>query len=317
MPAEALKPIFLITGNNETKIERAIARLKKRFGEGGEERVSARDVTGEEAVMLLNSFTLGATGRLVIVSESEKWKKEDAVSLDAYLADPSPDALLVLLGNPAARSSILALVKEKGEVLDYSLQKTSIPAWIAKELSLRGATATKGAIRALIELRGREPADLIPELEKLACYAGEEALDEEAVRSLVATNPLEVSAFALNDAWGIRNAASALRACEALADAGGNKRDEWVRATSFLTTQVRRALLCLGLREKGIGPDKASALHGLHPYVARKSYEQARRFTRQELEAALLKLGELDYALKGGSPLAPIALVERCVLEII
>lgn len=308
MTEESLKPLYLLTGNDRAKITRALERLKKRFGSGSEEQVSAWSASGAEVAQLLRSFSLGADRRLVIVKECERWKKEDCQELEQYLENPDPDALLLLLGKPAARSALVALVAQHGELLNYTV--ASAPRFIAAELKREGCSITKGAVKALVELRGSEPDQLLPELCKLADYADGEPIDEGTVRALVAASDEEVSAYALRDAWGDRNLPGLLKVCERLS---AERREEWVVWIAGLSGHIRRTLICKALPNARA----AAARLSLHPYAAEKAFQHARHYSTEELQSALLRLSKLDDELKGGSLLPPLVLVERALIEII
>ena len=61
--ATELKPVYLITGGDRPKIQRALRRLRDRIGEEGVELLSANDSDGEDAVAACNSMgLLGAAG---------------------------------------------------------------------------------------------------------------------------------------------------------------------------------------------------------------------------------------------------------------
>ena len=72
-------PVYLLTGSDRPKIRRALARLRARFGAESVETLTAESTSGDGAVAALNSLGLfaGDGGRLVIVEEVERWKKED------------------------------------------------------------------------------------------------------------------------------------------------------------------------------------------------------------------------------------------------
>jgi DNA polymerase III delta subunit len=53
-----------------------------------------------------------------------------------------------------------------------------------------------------------------------------------------------------------------------------------------------------------------------HPFYVEKLFAQARNYTADELRDAVVRLAELDHALKGGSRLAPDLELERALIEI-
>src|SRR5438046_3872070 len=65
--AAELKPVYLITGADRPKIQRALRRLRSRIGEEAVELLSADDASGADAVAACNSMGLLGEQRLVIV----------------------------------------------------------------------------------------------------------------------------------------------------------------------------------------------------------------------------------------------------------
>src|SRR6476619_8403987 len=98
MAATELKPVYLITGGDRPKIQRALRRLRGRIGEDATVLLTAHEATGDDAVAACNSLgLLGGGGRLVIVEDVDKWKAADTKAVAAYLASPAPDTVLALV----------------------------------------------------------------------------------------------------------------------------------------------------------------------------------------------------------------------------
>src|SRR3954468_16283193 len=130
--ADELKPAYLLTGSDRPKIDRALHRLRSRFGEDGIERLSAREATAEDAVAACNAMGLFATGgRLVLVDEVERWKAADAKVVAGYVAAPTPETVLALVGDGLRKDAPLAkALAKKGEVLVYEVGKRELPKWV-------------------------------------------------------------------------------------------------------------------------------------------------------------------------------------------
>jgi DNA polymerase III delta subunit len=67
--------------------------------------------------------------------------------------------------------------------------------------------------------------------------------------------------------------------------------------------------------EGGTARDAASRLK-MHPFAAEKAFGQARNFSGAELDAALIRLAQLDHAVKGGSRLATDLELERALVDV-
>src|SRR5207245_3541379 len=80
--AAELKPVYLITGGDRPKIQRALRRLRDRIGDDATELVSAHEASGEDAVAACNTLgLLGGGGRLVVVEEVDRWKAADTKAI--------------------------------------------------------------------------------------------------------------------------------------------------------------------------------------------------------------------------------------------
>jgi len=106
-----LRPIYLLTGGDRPKIRRALERLRSHFGAESVDTYAAEGTTGDEAVAALNALGLFADdgGRLVIVEDVERWKKEDEEAVAGYLASPVECAVLALVAGELKDSSLPAL----------------------------------------------------------------------------------------------------------------------------------------------------------------------------------------------------------------
>ena len=316
MSAE-LKAVYLLTGSDRPKIERAINRLRERFGDDSVERLSARDAGGDDAVAACNALGLFASGgRLVLVDEVERWKAADAKSVADYLAAPTPGTVLALVGDGLKKDSPLAKACAKGgEVLVYDVSKRDLPKWVAGQFGRHGVRATADACRALVELAGDDLQELASEIDKLALYAGTDEVGVDEVELLVAARA-DVPPFVLTDAWGRRDVDAVLSACESLLERSTPRTREVHALVGRLAAHVRRVRACRRLDDEGIRPRDAAGRLKMHPFAAEKAFAQARNFTSDELGAAVTGLARLDLAVKGNSRLPAELELERTLIAI-
>jgi DNA polymerase III subunit delta len=314
--ADELKPAYLLTGSDRPKIERALRRLRERFGEDAIERLSARDATGEDAVAACNALGLFATGgRLVLVDEVERWKAADAKALAGYLAEPAPGTVLALVGDGLRKDAPLAKALAKtGDVLIYEVAKSGLPRWVGEQFARHGVKASTEACRALVELVGDNLQELATEIEKLSVWAGHEQIGQEEVELLVAARA-DVPPFVLTDAWGRRDVGAVLAACESILERS-TRSGEVHMLVGRLAAHVRRVHACQNLDLAGVRPRDAAAELKMHPFAAEKAFAQSRNFSVEELRGAIVQLADLDLALKGGSRLPNELELERTLVAI-
>jgi DNA polymerase III subunit delta len=315
--ANDLRPAYLIVGGDRPKIQRALERLRGRVGEEAVELLSARETSGADAVAACNALGLfGGGRRLVVVDDAEQWKAPDVKAVAAYLADPAPATVLALTGQVRPDSALGKACAKHGDVLVFDVSKRALPAWVADQFSRVGGHADAEACRALVELVGDDLGALTTEVEKLATWAAGESIGVREVHALAA-GKAETPIFALTDAWGRRDVPAVLAACEALLERSGrSRRDELARIAGALGSHVTRVRASQALAAEGVRPRDAAASLKVHPFAAEKAFAQAVNFTVDELRTAVVRLADLDLALKGGSRLPADLELERALVEI-
>jgi DNA polymerase-3 subunit delta len=317
MPSE-LKPVYLLTGSDRPKIVRALRRLRDRIGDDAVEQLSAREISGAEAVAACNALGLFAGGgRLVVVDEVERWKAADLKEVTVYLASPSPETVLALVAEEIKTDSALAKVCAKvGDILMYDVPKKKLPEWVGEQFARLGASADRDACRALLELVGDNLDELTSEVEKLTTWADGQQIGIREVEELSAGRA-ETSIFALSDAWGRRDVGAVLTAAESRLERSDRPRSvELPRIVGLLVNHIGRVRACQTLAAEGLGAREAASRLKMHPFAAEKAFAQARNFTTEELEDAVVRLARLDHAIKGGSRLAPDLELERALVDV-
>ena len=316
--ANELKPVYLITGGDRPKIQRALRRLRDRIGDEATELLSAHDASGEDAVAACNALgLLGGGGRLVIVDEVDRWKAADVKAIAGYLASPTPDTVLALVANELKKDSPLAKACAKaGDVLVYDVPKRRLSEWVTKQFADRGVKVDAEAARLLVEVVGEDPEELASEVDKIATWAAGEPVGTREIE-LLAAGCAEVPGYELTDAWGRRDLVGALAACQTLLERSGDPVSRTVpMLIGMLVGHVGRVRDCQAFAEEGLTSREAASRLKRHPFYVEKLYAQARNYSQDELRDALVRLAELDHAVKGGSRLAVDLELERALIEI-
>jgi DNA polymerase III subunit delta len=316
--ATELKPVYLITGGDRPKIQRALRRLRDRIGEEATELLSADEADGDDAVAACNSLgLLGGDGRLVIVEDVDKWKAADAKALVAYLASPAPGTVLALVAAELKKDSALAKACAKaGDVLVYDVPKRRLGEWVTKQFADRGVSVDPEAARLLIEVVGEDPEELASEVDKISTWSAGEPIGTREIE-LLAAGCAEVPGYELTDAWGRRDLVAALASCQRLLERSGDPVSRTVpMLIGMLVAHVGRVRDCQAFAAEGLTAREAAARLKRHPFYVEKLYAQARNFGADELRDAVVRLAELDHAVKGGSRLAVDLELERALIDI-
>jgi DNA polymerase-3 subunit delta len=314
--ADALKPVYVVTGTDRPKIRRAIQRLRSRFPDESVELLDAEGTSGGDAASACNALGLfGAEGgKLVVVEGVERWRKDDADAIAAYVRDPVPGSVLALVATGPLKSEGLArAVAPAGELLQYDVPKPKEPvAWVRSEFKRLGTPLDADAARALVGIVGDDASTLASEIEKLATWARGEPVGRRDVEALAApTN--ETAVWALTDAWGERDSAAVLAACESLLE---RRTREPFGVAAALAAYVARVHAAQALSGEGLSTAEVARRLGVREYPARKALAHAENYSREELDAVVVRLAELDEALKGGSRLASELELERALVDV-
>jgi DNA polymerase-3 subunit delta len=323
-----LKPAYYIAGSDSPKVELAVSRLRAHFEGEAIEHVSAVEVPGADVVALCNAGSLFGDRRLVVVDEVDGrpnaegqlrngWKAADLAAVAAYVASPSPDTVLALVGRSTKRDGPLAKAVGKGGLLVFDVSKRGLAQWIAERFRERGVVAEPDACTALLHLVGEDLTLLAREIEKIATWADGEPIGEREVEQLVAATA-DTPVYRISDAWGARDVAGMLEATESLLERSSRPLSASVPIVAgALARQVATVARAKRAENDGARPaDVTKELGVRFEWQAERAFRFGRNYSPAELEDALVRLAELDHAIKGGSRLAPELELQRALVDL-
>src|SRR6185503_14515204 len=224
-PADA---VYLLTGSDRPKVDRALARLRAHFDPGAIERLTAAGpeaASGEDAVAACNAGSLLGDSRLVLVGDIDGrpddrgrvtggWKKADVDAVVEYLSAPAPGAVLCLVAHALKRDSPLGKACAKaGSVLEWEVSRKDLEKWVAEQFGVRGVKVERDACRELLQIVGDDKLTLALEVDKLATWAAGEPVGTDEIRQL-AVGFGDRPPWDLTDAWGGHDVATALEVVE-------------------------------------------------------------------------------------------------------
>ena len=313
--ALAHKPAYLIAGTDWPKIDAAAARLRGQFDEDSIEQIAVGDEEAPDIVAACNALGLFGGERLVLVRGADELDSQQIDDIVAYLADPTPGTCLALFGGKGIREdgALATAVDQVGDVRifdapddDHAVQ------WVVKRFSEGGISCSPAIAKRIVARAGIEIGDLALEVEKLAVHGRDRAPTEEEVDALV-PEQLDVKPWNMTDAWGRRDAAAVI----GYATADVEKPDDVQRISAIFANHVRRVRQALLVLEAGGSDKDVQKQLGLKsPYQAKGLCRQARAFSEPELARAVVRMAELDEAIKGGSRLDPRLELELALVEI-
>ncbi|MBI5869369.1 MAG: DNA polymerase III subunit delta [Actinobacteria bacterium] len=315
---DTLKPVYLITGSDSTKVEKAMRRLRDRVikESGTDLNVDAFDAATEDAstvVQAASTLPFGDGVRLVLVTDVGSWHKADKDIIANYLAMPSESTCLALVGGGIRKNEgLFKAVADAGQVLTYDAPRPSnLPAWVQEQAHDRGLKMAPAEARRIITLAGSDQRGILSELDKLATYLGRSEVTMADIEELCWVSP-EVRVWDLTDALGKRDREAVFRHLEELLA------DRTAPTSVFFSISKHLKNLCVVVSAKERGEDVMGAAHslGLKPYPARKLADQSVNFTAAGLQQAVQILAELDADMKGRRDLRPDLALETAVARV-
>ena len=310
-----LRPAYLILGDDEPKVERALQRLRARIVQesGTDLNLDEFDATRHDAHRVVSAAnTLAFLGglRLVLVSGVDSWRKADKDEIVAYLRAPAPDACLALVGKKLPpQDALRKAVAGVGDILEYTAPKPwQMPEWAHEQARRLGVHMELAEARLLVQRVGDGQQVLLRELEKLGMYKGRGRVTAEDVL-LLSPRSLEASIFDLVDAVSTRQGAGAFTAIEELYAAG----ERPVGLHFRLLRHFQQLTRVVALRAEGWPTAQIQAELKVKPYAAKKLLQQSQRYSVETVTAALAVLADTDARLKGMGDLPEQVELELCV----
>ena len=311
-------PAFVVYGDSFLVRQRMAALEEERGAnallDANRHRLQGNQVTPQELIGVCQALPFLDTLRLVVVdgllataesrtgggrgrrgggSADDRWQPLVA-------AIPQfPDTTLLLLSDGPLNANN-PLLRQLGPVCTVEEQAAprgeQLACWIKQTAEARGAAISPTAIRAMADLVGSDLWTLDQELEKLSLYASGREIGEGDVRLMV-SQVREASIFEAVDAMIEGRPQVALRLLAQLRDDG--------REPLYIIAMVERQLRLLALArdaaERRLPQNELKrALGTSSDFVVRKTMEQARRHSREDIAWRYDRLLEADLSIKQG-----------------
>jgi DNA polymerase-3 subunit delta len=297
-----LKPAYLISGDDDAKIDDWRARVRRRAedenGPGGLEMFQAPGDPPEAVATALTTLTFASGDRYVLADGVEGWKAGDLEPIERELAAVPEGTVVVLIarGKPLARL-VKAVEKAGGEHREYSAPKPwQMPKWAAERAKEEGLHLDQEAAKVLVSIVGTRQQRLAREVERLAILAHPRAqLSADEVRRLAAGEATE-QVYDLADALVAGDVSASIGLAERLT-IGGEPPSKLAYPIVRRLRDVHRAAELL---DAGVPEAKVAAAMKMPPWAAKRTLAQAKKADREALARALCAFADLEIELRGG-----------------
>ncbi len=297
-----LKPAYLVSGDDDAKIDAWRARVRRRAeeerGPGGLEVFDAATSEPAEVVAALSALTFDPGTRYVLVDGAGAWKAAQLAPLEAVLADMPPDtALVVIVRGKPLKQLCKAVEKAGGEHREYTAPKPwELPKWTAERGRELGLQLDKEAAKELVALVGQSQQRLSRELEKIALALHPRTNVSQGDVDALAASDNSPQAYDLADAL----VAGDLRATLALAEQLESYGERPGRLIWPVVRRLREVHRAAALLDSGMPDAKVGDSLRVPPWLAKKTVARAKKADRAALERAICIFADLEIEMRGG-----------------
>lgn len=216
-------PVYFLYADNPYLTEEAISAVKKTIPEMELDfnftvfdlESPDRIPTPEEITVTLNTVSFFGKRRYVLIKNFQKLTGKDFKKFQAYIADPSGDAVLIMLYNGDLKKELKGNLRGI-KTICLSIREQDLPFWIREKLRQKGLTIKDEAIEYLLGIVGTDVGLLSSELEKLALL-GSETITVDSIREIV-EGSRDYSVFDLTKALKEKNAEHVFRIYRVLSE---------------------------------------------------------------------------------------------------
>ena len=301
-PLSEYKPVYLIYGDQDIKVEQALEALKREVGELADldfnsETFDGESANADEVVAACNTLPFASERRLVVVRNVDKMDKAGSDRIIDYVADPAETTILALVAKKIAKNTRLykAVDKLKGVLERQGPGRSEWPQEVQKIFAARGRNIPVGAAELLVSYVGRDLRRIGVESDKVIGFAGDRAqLTREDVEAVVARTA-KASIFDFTGALANRDCATAFRLMEQLL--GDGESIFGLHALSLRTIRDLIAVSALVDRGEGATPMVAAAL-GRPDWMVKNLPRQVRAFRPGELVEILKAAADTEGKMK-------------------
>jgi DNA polymerase-3 subunit delta len=311
------EPVVALVGTDTLLLRDAIDALRvktlTRAPDFNRDELRAGDAPIERVLDAARTLPMMAEKRWVHLSAIDKLKAEAQVALLTYLDAPSPTTVLCLSGEKIdQRTKLGSRLAKGGRLFTFEPpRQNELAHWVSRRAARHQEKIDADAAQLLADLIGIELGSLDMALSKLAVYAGADGLiTAEHVEQLVAPTRVH-SIFELTDAIGARDAGKASTLLRNALEGGENA----LMVLGMIARQFRQLIGVKEMLDEGARNNDLASELGIRPFLVDALKAQSRRYSKHELEEALLAVQRTDVKLKS-SRLAPGVTLDRLLVDV-
>ena len=297
-----LLPLYAILSEQFFLREQAIERLKKRFsGESNfdfnYDHFDAATAQGDAIVAAANTLPFASEHRLIIVNNIHEAKNDLLAALVDYAQSPSSTTVLAVAGEKLAKSTRLykAIDNVGGIVARTTPKKKELPTVVQQLFKNQGKIISLKLAADIVSSVGEDLEALNTAIAKTATYIGQRTEVTKADIDATIEASAEVKVWDLIDALQNRDGMQSLSLYRLLL----KQNNSMYLIAPTVTRTVRELIIARSCIDTGAGsPAQVASALGKPEWLARKTFEGAKRYAAVELRDALAQLADVEFKLK-------------------
>jgi len=215
------------------------------------------------------------------------------------------------LGKIAEKNAFFKFLQKEAKSQEFNLLSgQQLKNWARKELTKRKCEIEENALEKLIEFVGNDLWRFSNEIQKLASFKPKISIGDVA---LLVKPKIETDIFKTIDCIAAKKTKTALKLVRQHLEDGESP----LYLLSMIAFQFRNLLLVKSLERDGMNynnPYVIAGKLGMHPFVFRKTTQQANFFTLEELKKIYRKIFQADLDIKTGK-IEPVTAIDLLILE--
>jgi DNA polymerase-3 subunit delta len=212
--------------------------------------------------------------------------KEAFLEKGKQLADSENVLILYERQGMLKKDKLVSFIEKHGQVQEFlPLSGASLKKWTKEEFKKLGREIDEDALDLLLEFVAGDLWQMSNEIAKLSGYAPLRVKKEDV--SAMVKPKAEVNIFETIDAIAVRDKKKAVDLLKNHIEKG----DSPIYLLAMIASQMRNIISVKGLN--GANP-------GMNPFVARKSVQQAKNFSLEDLKRIYGRISQLDTEIKVG-----------------
>jgi DNA polymerase III subunit delta len=312
------KPVYLIYGEQDLLLERALEQLKRSVGELADldfnsETFEGENANADEIVAACNTLPFASERRLVVVRNVDKMAKDGTDALVKYAENPAETTILALVAKKLAKNTRLyKLIEKLGGLIERTAPRPSeYPREVQGLFSRKGKSVTLEGAELMVNAVGRDLRRLSVEVDKAIAYTGDKTeLTADDVAQVVST-AATTRVFELGTALGDRDSVRALTLLDLLLGDG----ESVYGLHALALRQIRDLIAARALIDRGGGSaGELAATLGRPDWQVKSLPRQARGFTSDELVEVLRAAAEGEAEMKTSRD--PRLVFERWIVRV-